>query len=92
VPANNAALAGSTPKLRPMDERQSWTALKECRQAERAYIMAVSRGIHLFIRSALVTTRAWVTHGLIDAGLAGNKKALGLLRGYYGLVLTSAPT
>jgi DUF1680 family protein len=28
-------------------------------------------------------TRAWVTHGLIEAGLAGNPKAFDLLRGYY---------
>jgi uncharacterized protein len=28
-------------------------------------------------------TRAWVTHGLIEAAYAGNPKAFGLLRGYY---------
>ena len=28
-------------------------------------------------------TRAWVTHGLIEAGYAGNPKAFGLLRGFY---------
>jgi DUF1680 family protein len=28
-------------------------------------------------------TRAWVTHGLIEAGYAGNTKAFDLLRGYY---------
>jgi DUF1680 family protein len=28
-------------------------------------------------------TRAWLTHGLIEAGYAGNEEAFGLLRGYY---------
>jgi DUF1680 family protein len=28
-------------------------------------------------------TRAWLTHGLIEAGYAGNEDAFGLLRGYY---------
>lgn len=28
-------------------------------------------------------TRSWVTHGLIDAGLGGNKRAFELLRGFY---------
>lgn len=27
--------------------------------------------------------RSWVTHGLVDAGYAGNRKAFALLRGYY---------
>ena len=37
----------------------------------------------IFFSERAAYTRAWVTHGLIEAGYAGNPKAFDLLRGYY---------
>jgi uncharacterized protein len=55
--------------------------IAECRQPD-GYIMAYPE--HTFFNSEHgAYTRAWVTHGLIDAGYVGNEKAFELLRGYY---------
>lgn len=55
--------------------------IAECRQAN-GYIMAYPEDT-LFVSERGAYTRAWVTHGLIEAGYAGNGKAFELLRGYY---------
>jgi DUF1680 family protein len=53
----------------------------ECRQAN-GYIMGYPEDT-FFYEERGAYTRAWVTHGLIDAGFAGNTQAFELLRGYY---------
>lgn len=55
--------------------------IEECRQPN-GYIMAYPENT-IFTSERAAYTRAWLTHGLIDAGYAGNEKAFGLLRGYY---------
>ncbi len=37
----------------------------------------------IFYSERAAYTRAWLTHGLLEAGYAGNRKAFPLLRGYY---------
>ncbi len=46
------------------------------------YIMAYPKDT-IFYSERGAYTRAWLTHGLIEAGHAGNQKAFHLLRGYY---------
>ena len=55
--------------------------IAECRQPN-GYIMAYPEDT-IFYSERGAYTRAWVTHGLIEAGYAGNPKAFDLLRGYY---------
>ena len=55
--------------------------IEDCRQPN-GYIMAYPEDT-IFTSERAAYTRAWLTHGLIDAGYAGNTKAFGLLRGYY---------
>ena len=55
--------------------------IAECRQPN-GYIMAYPENT-IFFSERGAYTRAWLTHGLIDAGYAGNRKAFELLRGYY---------
>ncbi|MCX7008674.1 MAG: glycoside hydrolase family 127 protein [Kiritimatiellaeota bacterium] len=55
--------------------------IEECRQPN-GFIMAYPENT-MFTSERAAYTRAWLTHGLIDAGFAGNAKAFGLLRGYY---------
>lgn len=55
--------------------------IAECRQPD-GYIMAYPTNT-IFECELAAYTRAWVTHGLIEAGYAGNPKAFPLLRGYY---------
>jgi DUF1680 family protein len=52
-----------------------------CRQPN-GYIMAYPEDT-FFVSERGAYTRAWTTHGLIEAGYAGNTKAFELLRGYY---------
>lgn len=52
-----------------------------CRQAN-GYIMGYPEDT-FFVSERGAYTRAWLTHGLIDAGIAGNAQAFELLRGYY---------
>ncbi len=78
--------AGNTLRWQEHAELRRWMndivdGIEECRQPN-GYIMAYPEE-SIFHSERAGYTRAWVTHGLIDAGLAGNKKALGLLRGYY---------
>jgi DUF1680 family protein len=55
--------------------------IAECRQPN-GYIMAYPEDT-IFYSERGAYTRAWLTHGLIEAGYAGNPDAFGLLRGYY---------
>jgi len=55
--------------------------IAKCRQPN-GYIMAYPEDT-LFFSERGAYTRAWLTHGLIEAGYAGNPKAFELLRGYY---------
>jgi len=55
--------------------------IAECRQPN-GYIMAYPEDT-IFHSERAAYTRAWLTHGLIEAGYAGNPDALLLLRGYY---------
>jgi DUF1680 family protein len=55
--------------------------IEECRQPN-GYIMAYQEDT-IFYSERAAYTRAWVTHGLLEAAYAGNPKALPLLRGYY---------
>lgn len=55
--------------------------IAKCREPD-GYIMAYPKET-IFFSERAAYTRAWVTHGLITAGYAGNAKAFELLRGYY---------
>ena len=55
--------------------------IAECRQSN-GYIMAYPEDT-IFYSERAAYTRAWLTHGLLEAAYAGNEKALPLLRGYY---------
>ena len=55
--------------------------IAQCRQPN-GYIMAYPEDT-IFYSERGAYTRAWLTHGLIEAGYAGNPKAFELLRGYY---------
>jgi DUF1680 family protein len=54
--------------------------IAECRQPN-GYIMAYPEET-IFFSERGAYTRAWLVHGLIEAGYAGNPKAFELLRGY----------
>ena len=54
--------------------------IAECRQPN-GYIMAYPEDT-IFYSERGAYTRAWLVHGLIEAGYAGNQKAFELLRGY----------
>ena len=55
--------------------------IAECR-SPNGYIMAYPEDT-IFYNERGAYTRSWLTHGLIEAGYAGNPKAFPLLRGYY---------
>jgi uncharacterized protein len=55
--------------------------IEECRQPN-GYIMAYPEDT-IFYSERAAYTRAWLTHGLLEAAYAGNSKALPMLRGYY---------
>jgi DUF1680 family protein len=90
LPGSNAGRflmgAGNTlrwidhPKLKArMDEIVDGIA--ECARPD-GYLMAYPPE-SMFYSERGGYTRAWVTHGLIEAGFAGNPKAFKLLRGFY---------
>ena len=54
--------------------------IAQCRQPN-GYIMAYPEDT-IFFSERGAYTRAWLVHGLIEAGYAGNQKAFELLRGY----------
>jgi uncharacterized protein len=55
--------------------------IEQCRRPD-GYIMAYPEDT-IFYSERGNYTRAWLTHGLIEAGYVGNSKAFELLRGYY---------
>jgi hypothetical protein len=55
--------------------------IEECRQPN-GYIMAYPEDT-IFYSERAAYTRAWLTHGLLEAAYGGNVKALPMLRGYY---------
>ena len=55
--------------------------IEECKQPN-GYIMAYPEDT-IFYSERAAYTRAWLTHGLLEAAYAGNSKALPMLRGYY---------
>ncbi|RYX83297.1 hypothetical protein EON83_15660 [bacterium] len=55
--------------------------IDECKEPN-GYIMAYPPD-EIFESERAAYTRSWTTHGLIEAGYAGNPKAFNLLRGYY---------
>jgi DUF1680 family protein len=61
--------------------------IDECKEPD-GYIMAYPKN-KIFSGEYGAYTRSWVTHGLIEAGYAGNKKAFSLLRGFYDWFNTS---
>lgn len=78
--------AGNTLRWIDHPELRSWMnalvdGIEECRQSN-GYIMAYPEDT-IFESERAAYTRAWLTHGLIEAGYAGNPKAFNLLRGYY---------
>lgn len=78
--------AGNTLRWRDHAQLRAWMnalvdGIAECRQPN-GYIMAYPEDKILDSEKGGYT-RAWVTHGLIEAGYAGNPKAFELLRGFY---------
>ena len=78
--------AGNTLRWIDHPELRAWLnavvdGIEECR-APNGYIMAYPEDMILNSERGGYT-RAWVTHGLIEAGYAGNPKAFELLRGFY---------
>ena len=61
--------------------------IDECKEPD-GYIMAYPK-YRIFSGEYGAYTRSWVTHGLIEAGYAGNPKAFPLLRGFYDWFNTS---
>ena len=61
--------------------------IDECKEPD-GYIMAYPKN-KIFAGEYGAYTRSWVTHGLIEAGYAGNKKAFPLLRNFYDWFNTS---
>lgn len=61
--------------------------IDECKEPD-GYIMAYPEN-KIFEGEYGAYTRSWVTHGLIEAGYAGNTKAFTLLRGFYDWFNTS---
>ncbi len=55
--------------------------IAECRESN-GYIMAYPQDT-IFYSERAAYTRAWLTHGLLEAAYSGNEKALPMLRGYY---------
>lgn len=90
LPGSSAGrfLMGAANTLRWMEHAELRRAMndlidgiEECR-APNGYIMAYPEE-QIFESERAAYTRAWLTHGLIDAGYTGNRKAFDLLRGYY---------
>lgn len=81
-------LMGAGNTLRWIDDPELRTRFKgvmdgiyECRQPD-GYVMAYPEDT-IFYSERGAYTRAWLTHGLIEAGYAGDTRAFDLLRGNY---------
>lgn len=90
LPGSSAGrfLMGAGNTLRWIDdpELRRWMdeivdGIEACRQPN-GYIMAYPEDT-IFESERGAYTRSWLTHGLLEAGYAGNAKAFALLRGYY---------
>ena len=90
LPGSNAGrfLMGAGNTLRWMDHAELRARLNavvdgiaECARPD-GYLMAYPEET-IFYNERGAYTRSWVTHGLIEAGYAGNPKAFPLLRGFY---------
>ena len=55
--------------------------IDDCKE-EDGYLMAYKKE-DIFVSENGAYVRSWLTHGLLDAGYAGNAKAFGLVRGFY---------
>jgi uncharacterized protein len=75
-----------TPELRKRMD-QIVDVIDECKEPD-GYIMAYPK-YRIFSGEYGAYTRSWVTHGLIEAGYAGNSKAFPLLRNFYDWFNTS---
>jgi uncharacterized protein len=78
--------AGNTLRWMENDEmrkrmNQIVDVIDECKEPD-GYIMAYPK-YRIFSGEYGAYTRSWVTHGLIEAGYAGNEKAFPLLRNFY---------
>lgn len=78
--AGNSLRWTDHPELRSR-MNQVVAGISECKQPN-GYIMAYPEDT-IFQSERAAYTRAWVTHGLIEAGHAGNAQAFPLLRGFY---------
>lgn len=83
-------LMGACNTLRWMDDPELRNRVEavvdgiaECRQPN-GHVMAYPED-SVFYSERGAYTRAWLTHGLIEAGIGGNKKAFEMLRGNYDL-------
>lgn len=81
-------LMGAGNTLRWIDDAELRTRFKgvmdgivECRQPD-GYVMAYPEDT-IFYSERGAYTRAWLTHGLVEAGYAGDSRAFELLRGNY---------
>ena len=90
LPGSNAGrfLMGAGNTLRWTDHpellrrmNQVVDGIADCRRAD-GYLMAYPEET-IFYNERGAYTRSWVTHGLIEAGYAGNPKAFSLLRDFY---------
>jgi DUF1680 family protein len=61
--------------------------IDECKEPD-GYLMAYPKD-KIFTGEYGAYVRSWITHGLIEAGYAGNEKAFSLLRGFYDWFNTS---
>ncbi len=78
--AGNSVRWTEHPELRKRLD-QVVDGIAECRQPN-GYIMAYPEDT-IFYSERAAYTRAWLTHGLIEAGYGGRPDAFKLLRGYY---------
>jgi DUF1680 family protein len=78
--------AGNTLRWQEHAELRRWLntivdGIADCRQPN-GFIMGYPEQ-EIFVSERAGYTRAWLTHGLIEAGIAGHPKANELLRGFY---------
>ncbi len=90
LPGSNAGrfMMGAGNTLRWMEHKELRQRLDavvagiaECQRPD-GYAMAYPED-SIFYSERAAYTRSWVTHGLVDAGLAGQKEAFGVLRRFY---------
>lgn len=77
-------------EVKPLRDEMNYivSVIDSCKEPD-GWLMAYQKH-EIFSGEYGAYTRSWVTHGLIDAGLGGNKQALPLLRGFYDYMDKSA--